>query len=74
MGSTSPVLAAHLQPGTSVGTLAVGSLTLNSGSVLDYEFNATPANDLITVTGSNGLTINSGTGINLYAKALPVNG
>ncbi len=48
---------ATLAPGTSPGTLTVGSLTLSSGSALDYELN-TPfvvgsgVNDLVVVTGN----------------------
>ncbi|MCI0151918.1 autotransporter-associated beta strand repeat-containing protein [Paraburkholderia sediminicola] len=47
---------AHLAPGNSPGTLAVGSLLLSSGSLLDYEL-GTPnvigggINDLVNVTG-----------------------
>jgi hypothetical protein len=33
---------------------------LASGSILDFEFNTTPANDFIKVTGTNGMTINGG--------------
>jgi fibronectin-binding autotransporter adhesin len=54
-------------PGNSLGTLTVGSLTLGSGSILNYEFNATPANDFTQVTALNGLTINGG-GFNLYQE------
>jgi autotransporter-associated beta strand protein len=54
-----------LAPGTSVGTLTVGGLTLNAGAVLDFEFNTTPANDRIMVSGAGGLTLNGG-GFNLY--------
>ena len=45
-----------VSPGNGVGALTVGgSLTINSGSVFNYEFNATPTNDLIV---AGGLTIN----------------
>lgn len=54
-------------PGNSVGTLTVGSLTAASGSIFNFEFNATPANDQIHVTDSNGLTLNGG-GFNLFAE------
>jgi fibronectin-binding autotransporter adhesin len=57
----------QLAPGNSVGTFNVGTLTLASGSVLDFEFNSTPANDLINVLNSGGLTINGG-GFDLYQE------
>jgi hypothetical protein len=72
---TAPVSgsAGHLAPGNSVGTLSVGSLSLNSGAIMDYEFNsATPANDLTFIDATGGLVIGSGTGnvgINLYQEA-----
>ena len=44
-----------------------GGLTLNAGSITNFEFNTTPANDQITVTGAGGLTINGG-GINLLQE------
>jgi autotransporter-associated beta strand protein len=50
--------------GAGVGTLTMSSLTLQPGSILNYEFGP-GANDLTDVTGSNGLTVNGG-GINLY--------
>ena len=53
----------HLAPGSSVGTLSVGTLAIESGAILDYEFST--GNDLTLVTGSGGLTINGG-GLNLY--------
>jgi len=58
---------AHLIPGSGVGALAVGNLTLMPGSILDFEFNASPANDLITVDLPNGLVINGG-GFNLFTQ------
>ncbi len=58
--------AGHLAPGNSVGTLSVNSLTLSSGSILDYEFNSS-ANDFTNVTTSGGLTLNGG-GFNLYQE------
>jgi autotransporter-associated beta strand protein len=54
-----------VSPGASVGTLTVDGLALSAGSLLDFEFNGTPANDQITVNTSGGLTINGGT-ISLY--------
>jgi autotransporter-associated beta strand protein len=54
----------HVAPGTTstLGTLSVGSLTLNPGATLNYKFGL--GNDLINVTSPNGLTINGG-GVNL---------
>ena len=52
-----------LAPGNSVGTITVGALTLATGSILDYEFNSSPANDFTNVTGA--LTISSG--VDFYA-------
>ena len=57
----------HIAPGNSVGTFNVATLTLTSGSVLDFEFNSNPANDLINVLNSGGLTLNGG-GFNLYQE------
>ena len=57
--------AGSLAPGNSVGTLTIGSLTMDAGSKLNYEFNTTPANDFINITAAAGLTINGG-GFNLY--------
>ena len=44
-----------VSPGNGVGTLTVGALTINSGSTFNYEFSATPTNDMIV---AGGLTIN----------------
>jgi len=49
-----------IAPGNGVGTLTVSSLTLNAGSGLAFDFNATPANDKIIVSTTGGLTINGG--------------
>jgi len=61
----------HLAPGNSVGTTTVGALTLDGGSVLDWEFNLN-ANDFVDVqvlAGSTGtLTFAGTTGINLYQE------
>lgn len=59
--------AGALAPGNSVGTLTLGSLTLSAGSSLIWEFNATPASDLVVVSGANGLTINGGA-VTLYTE------
>ncbi len=56
-----------IAPGNGVGTITTGGLTLGSGSILNFEFNNTPASDYINVTHSGGLTINGG-GFNLYAE------
>ena len=64
-GSMTVNSGATVLPGGSgaFGTLTVGGLALNAGSLLKYDFGA--GQDLINVTGSNGLTI-AGGGINLY--------
>jgi autotransporter-associated beta strand protein len=53
-----------LQPGDAgaVGTLTLGTLTLDAGSALVYDFNST-SNSLVAVTASGGLTLASGTGV-----------
>jgi autotransporter-associated beta strand protein len=56
----------RLAPGASVGTLTVGSLSLATGAILDYEFSVGPANDLLVVSNSGGLTLNSAA-FNLFA-------
>lgn len=48
-----------IDPGASVGTLTVSGITLNAGSVLNYEFNNTQGNDRLVVSNSGGLTLNS---------------
>ncbi len=55
---------ATLAPGNSVGTITMASLTLDAGSILNYEFNGT-ANDFTSI--SNTLTINGGS-FNLYQE------
>lgn len=67
---TGPVTLASggiLAAGNSVGTLNLGSLTISSGAVMKYEFNNSPAHDLVNVTSTNGLTINGG-GFFLFAE------
>ncbi len=66
-GPVSVALGGIVAPGNSVGTLTVGSLTAASGSIFNFEFNSTPANDRINVTTSDGLTLNGG-GFNLYTE------
>jgi autotransporter-associated beta strand protein len=50
--------SAHLSPGASGGTLDVGSLTVNTGSVLDFELGSPFLSDRVNVTGQ--LTLNGG--------------
>jgi autotransporter-associated beta strand protein len=57
-GALSPATA------TTAGTLTIGTLTLNAGSSLTYEFGGT--SDLISVTAASGLTIN-GAALSLFA-------
>lgn len=66
-GTVSLASGGIIAPGNSVGTLTVGSLTAASGSIFNFEFNSTPANDRINVTTSDGLTLNGG-GFNLYSE------
>jgi autotransporter-associated beta strand protein len=61
-GAVNVLSGGSLAPGNSVGTLTVGGLTIGNGSILDYEFNSTPANDFTVVTSSNGLLLNGGLG------------
>lgn len=50
-----------LAPGNNgVGSITVGALTLATDSILNFEFSPTPANDFVTVTVADGLTINGG--------------
>jgi len=48
-----------------IGSLTVGGLNLNPGSVCDFAFNATPANDHLVVSAPGGLTLNGGA-VHLY--------
>jgi autotransporter-associated beta strand protein len=56
----------HVAPGTSPGNLTVGSLSLVSGSVLDYELGAVGTGDRTTITSSAGLSLTGGT-VNITA-------
>jgi autotransporter-associated beta strand protein len=47
-------------PASSVGTLAVGGLTVNTGSTLFFDFGSS-SNDAITVNNAGGLALNGGT-------------
>jgi len=64
----------YLAPGNNpvVGAQQLGTLTLNAGSMLDFQFqtNAPFAYDQIRVNNANGLTIN-GAGINLLTGTNP---
>ncbi len=61
-GAVTIASAATLAPGNAaVGSLTLGSLTTSGGSSLIWEFNTSPANDLVVVSSPNGLTINGGT-------------
>jgi autotransporter-associated beta strand protein len=48
----------HVAPGASIGSLGLGSLTLNAGSALDIELGAPGVGDLLTVSGL--LALNGG--------------
>jgi autotransporter-associated beta strand protein len=61
-GSVNVTTGGKVTPGTSVGTLTVGDLDLDAGSLLDYEFSG--SNDLITAGAVN---IDGGT-IALYQE------
>jgi autotransporter-associated beta strand protein len=65
-GGVTPAVGGILSPGlaNAVGTLTVGSLTLQDGVIIDQHFGLA-TNDEITVTQPGGLTINGG-GYNLY--------
>mgnify|MGYP003591836235 CR=1 FL=1 len=51
-GSVTVKNGGKIAPGSSAGTLNTGALTLESGSVLDFELGAPGASDLIAVTGN----------------------
>jgi len=70
---------AHIAPGdggdANLGTLAIGSLALDSGSQLDFGITNTSTLDKVNVTGSGGLTINGGQlNINGGSSAFTTNG
>ena len=48
-----------------IGSLTLGGLNLNPGSICNFAFNSTPANDNLVVSAPGGLTLNGGA-INLY--------
>ncbi len=68
--------AGHLAPGLNVsgntgaiGTLNVGSLTLNSGAVLDYDFGGSLNSDLTTMAGVLTLPTSGAVTLNLTSIA-----
>ncbi len=66
LGNVTIASGAHIAPGNnSVGTLGLGNLTLGSGSILDFDFNAS-ANSLLNLTGS--LSLGGSNGINVFAE------
>ncbi len=62
LGSVSTSSGTIINPGdgSSIGTISVGGLTVNTGSVVNFEFGS--GNDLINVTGNNGLVLNGAAG------------
>jgi autotransporter-associated beta strand protein len=66
-------VAGHVAPGNNaagsnfggIGTLNVGPLTLNSGSVLDLDFGAPPTSDLIASSGALSLPSSGSVSLNL---------
>ena len=49
---------AHVAPGNlGIGTLSVGSLSLATGSILDFELGAPTTADLLNVVDANGFTV-----------------
>jgi hypothetical protein len=63
-GLVQPSARAVIAPGNGVGTLTATSLALSTGTIMDYEL-TTMTSDLISVTGTNQLTILGG-GIHLF--------
>ena len=71
LGAVAALSGATVAPGaggTAGGALTVGSLNLQTGSRMAFEFAATPTNDTVVVSGVNGLTIAPGTGVYLYEE------
>jgi autotransporter-associated beta strand protein len=67
-GGVTAAAGSIITPGSNgVGVLTTSALTLAPGSIYNYEFNATPANDLLNVITPNALTLNGG-GFNLFAE------
>jgi fibronectin-binding autotransporter adhesin len=63
-GTVTVASGAHIAPGESIESLAVGSLVVNTGSFLDFELGAPGSpgvtSDLINVINTDGLTLNGG--------------
>jgi len=59
-GTVNIASGGKLTPGAGVGTLTADSLDLDAGSTLDLDFNGTVSNDRVTVSATNGLTIDGG--------------
>jgi fibronectin-binding autotransporter adhesin len=66
-GGVTTVSGSIISPATATtaGVLSVGSLTLNPGASVNYEFGA--SSDLVNVTSAAGLTLNGGA-VNLFAS------
>jgi len=69
-GSISGVVTVNsgggVAPGNNgIGTITLGSLTLQPGATNDFQFNSTPANNQIVVSASGGLVLDGGA-FNLY--------
>lgn len=64
-GAVTVASGAHIAPGESIESLDVGSLSVSTGSILDFELGAPGSpgvtSDLINVTAADGLTVNGGT-------------
>lgn len=73
-GSVNLPANAILSPGFSnVGTLTIGSLTLNSGSIINFDFGS-GVNDRVNVVNSNGLVVNGANGtinVNMFQGGSP---
>lgn len=59
-GAVTVMAGGTLDPGVGVGSMTVPGLTLASNANLKFEFNATPANDLVAVTVADAFTILGG--------------
>src|SRR5439155_26684002 len=58
-GTVTPASGGIISPGSSVGTVTVGALTLNTGAQINYEFDGVN-NDQVTVSNAGGLTLSGG--------------
>ncbi len=64
-GAVTVSTGGSLAPGAGVGTVNLGTLTLQPGSLLNYEITSASSLDSTVVTTADGLTINGGA-FNLY--------